>query len=209
MTDLEGGASASAIFYNAANFAERYNMPDTLKAQHIARLTSGFVLYSDMGRILCSIPEDSCGWHDTVCGVLDDARMHEKYGASRYQDRRNDMMRSGLTGLLIELGKWGLGKRDIVANVNFFSKVTPDDEGRLHFDTTRRAPGQFVDLRLEMDALVVLSAAPHPLDPSTAYAPPPVEMTAWRSGTAGADDVCRLRCPENDRGFINTERGYL
>jgi urea carboxylase-associated protein 2 len=209
LTDVDGGANVSALFYNAALTSERYSMPDSLKAQHTAFLSRGTVLYSDMGRILCSIPDDTCGWHDTVCGVLDDARMHAKYGASRYQEQRNDMMRSGSTGFLIELGKWGLGKRDVVANVNFFSKVTPDEEGRLHFDSTPRAPGQFVDLRLEMDALVVLSAAPHPMDPSPVYAPQLVEMAAWRSGTAGADDVCRLRCLENDRGFINTERWYL
>jgi len=60
-----------------------------------------------------------------------------------------------------------------------------------------------------MNVLVVLSAAPHPLDPSPQYAPGAVDMTAWRSGTAGADDACRLRCPENGRGFINTERFFL
>ena len=209
LTDVSGGANVSALFYNAALTSERYNMPDTLKAQHTAFLNQGTVLYSDMGRVLCSIAHDSCGWHDTVCGVLDDARMRDKYGPSRYQEQRNDMMRSGLTGLLIELGKWGLGARDVVANVNFFSKVTPDVDGRLLFDTAARPPGQFVDLRCEMDVLVVLSAAPHPLDPSRAYAPPVVELTAWRSGSAGADDVCRLRCPENGRGFINTERWFL
>ena len=52
ITDLEGGANVGAIFYNFECPVERYNMPDTLKAQHIARLTKGFVLYSDMGRIL-------------------------------------------------------------------------------------------------------------------------------------------------------------
>ncbi|MBC7733689.1 MAG: urea carboxylase-associated family protein [Bacteriovorax sp.] len=209
LTDVRGGANVSALFYNAAQTTERYNMPDSLKAQHTAFLGRGTVCYSDMGRVLCSIPEDSCGWHDTLCGVLDTPRMLAKYGASRYQAQRNDMMRSGLDGFLIELGKWGLGKRDVVANVNFFSKVTADDEGHLHFDSTQRPPGQCVDLRFEMDTLVVVSAAPHPLDPAVAYAPQPVDLTAWRSGTAGADDVCRLRCPENDRGFINTERWWL
>src|SRR5579859_7749918 len=68
LRDMEGGANVGAMFYNAENPVERYNMPDTLKAQHIARLTKGFVLYSDMGRILCSISEDTCGWHDPLSG---------------------------------------------------------------------------------------------------------------------------------------------
>ncbi|MDB5881810.1 MAG: urea carboxylase-associated protein 2 [Ramlibacter sp.] len=209
LTDLEGTANVSALFYNQEEKSERYNMPDTLKAQHTAYLSAGCVCYSDMGRILCSIPQDSCGWHDAVCGTLDSETLHAKYGEARYQEHRNAMYRSGLDGLRIELAKWGLSRRDVVAPVNFFSKAVPDADGRLRFDTAHRRAGQCIDLRFEMNVLVVLSAAPHPLDPSPRYAPGAVQMTAWRSGTAGANDPCRLRCPENDRGFINTERFFL
>ena len=209
LSDVQGRANVSALFFNHEDRNERYNMPDTLKAQHTAFLTRGHALYSDMGRVLCSIPEDSCGWHDTVCGVLDAERSTTKYGEARYQQARNAMHRNGRDSLLVELGKWGLGKRDLVANVNLFSKVAADAHGALHFDSAHRQPGQYLDLRFEMNVLVVLSAAPHPFDPSPIYEPKPVQMTAWRSGTAGADDVCRLSCPENDRGFINTERWFL
>jgi len=209
LTDLEGTANVSALFFNQEEKTERYNMPDTLKAQHTAFLTSGHVCFSDMGRILCSIPEDTCGWHDTISGVLDTASLEKKYGQARYQDLRNDMHRSGEEGLLIELTKWGLGRRDVVANANFFSKVSADLGGQLRFDRAHRKAGQHVDLRFEMNVLVVLAAAPHPFDPSPTYAPGAVELTAWRSGTAGAADVCRLSCPENERGFINTERWFL
>jgi uncharacterized protein YcgI (DUF1989 family) len=68
ITDIDGGANVGALFYNWENPSERYNMPDTLKAQHIARLTRGAVLYSDMGRILCSITSDTVGWHDPLSG---------------------------------------------------------------------------------------------------------------------------------------------
>ena len=119
------------------------------------------------------------------------------------------MHRSGQDGLVVELNKWGLGRRDLNANVNFFSKVAADDQGKLGFVTTHRKPGQYVDLRFEMNVLVMLSAAPHPLDTNAAYEPGDVQLTAWRSGTAGATDPCRLSCPENGRGFINTERWFL
>ena len=209
LIDVEGRANVSALFFNQEEKTERYNMPDTLKAQHTAHLTRGHALYSDMGRVLCSIPDDSCGWHDTVCGVIDVDTLRRRYGEASYQQRRNDMHRNGQDGLLVELGKWGMDRRDLVANVNFFSKAVADETGRLHFDTAHRAPGQHVDVRFEMNVLVILSAAPHPLDPATSYAPTPVQLTAWRSGTAGADDVCRLHCPENGRGYINTERWFL
>ena len=56
--------------------------------------------------------------------------------------------------------------------------------------------------------LVALSTSIHPLDPRPEYLPRPVKLTAWRSGTAPAADPCRDRCPENQRGFINTERYF-
>ena len=69
ITDVEGGANLSTLFYNQQEKLERYNMADTLKAQHTAHLTRGFVCYSDIGRVLASVIEDSCGWHDTICGM--------------------------------------------------------------------------------------------------------------------------------------------
>jgi uncharacterized protein len=209
VTDLEGLANVAVLLFNKDQPTERYNMPDTLKAQHTAFLTRGHACYSDMGRILCSIPEDSCGWHDTVCGVLDTPTMQARYGVHRYQEHRNAMHRSGRDGLLLELAKWGLGRRDLHANLNLFSRVRPDASGALRFEREGRAAGQCVDLRCEMNVLVVLSTAPHPLDPSPTYAPGPVRLTAWRSGTAAADDVVRQSCAENARGFINTERSFL
>jgi uncharacterized protein len=208
LTDLDGGANCSMLLYNFEEKSERYNMPDTLKAQHVAYLTQGHACYSDMGRVLCSISKDTAGWHDTVCGMADDALIARKYGTRRYQEHRNDMFRSAKEGLMKELGRWGMSRRDLHANLNLFSKVVADEAGGLHYVPGHTRPGDFVDLRFEMHALVVLSASVHPLDPSTAYAPKPVRLTAWRSGTAPADDPCRNRCGENQRGFINTERYF-
>lgn len=208
LTDLEGGANVSALFFNQEEKLERYNMPDTLKAQHTAYLTTGNVCYSDMGRVLCSIVGDSIGWHDTICGVTDGAAIKAKYGEANFQTHRNAMYRSGKDGLLIELGKWGMGKRDLVANVNFFSKVTADDEGVLHFQPGHSVAGSTVDLRFDMNVLVVLSTAPHPFDPKPEYQPGAVRLTAYHVGEAGADDACRNACPQNQRGFLNTERLY-
>jgi urea carboxylase-associated protein 2 len=207
-TDTAGGANASVIFFNQEEKLERYNMADTLKAQHTAYLTRGFVCYSDMGRVLCSITADTCGWHDTVCGVSTAATVAARYGIRRFQEHRNDMIRSGRDGLLVELGKYGLGARDLVATVNLFSKAVADDAGNLRFVAGNSSPGALVDLRFEMNCLVALSAAPHPLDPGPAYAPKPVKITAWRSDPPGADDICRNIRPENGRGFHNTEALY-
>ena len=124
LTDPEGGANVGAIFYNADCPVERLNIPDTLKAQHIARLTQGFVLYSDMGRILCSVTADSLGWHDALVRLPDAAAVEAKYGEARYQECRNDFHQNAHDSFLIELEKYGLGPRDLSPNINFFSKVT-------------------------------------------------------------------------------------
>ena len=193
LTDLEGGANVAALFYHYEEKLERYNMADTLKAQHTAFLTKGNVCYSDMGRVFCSIVEDTCGWHDTFCGVSNAAMVAARFGKTRFQEQRNDYYKNGYDSLLNELGKYGLGKRDLVSNVNFFSKVSTDDAG---------------DLRFEMNTLVVLSTCQHPLDPSLDYQPKPVRISAFLSAPVTADDLCRTKCPENTRGFRNTEMLY-
>lgn len=208
ITDLEGGANLSALFYNREEKLERYNMADTLKAQHTAHLSKGFVCYSDMGRVLASIIEDSCGWHDTLCGMSNAALVEKKYGKAEYQQYRNAMHRNARDSFLIELGKWGMGKRDIVPNINFFSKVSADESGNLCYANDHSKPGAFVDVRFDMDVLVVVSACQHPLDPNPQYAPKPVRLQAWRCGVAEESDYCRNFRPENTRGFYNTDLLY-
>ncbi len=205
LTDLKGGANVSVLFFNQEERLERYNMADTLKAQHIACLTQGNVCYSDMGRILVSITADTCGWHDTICGCSDARMVADKYGARRYQEWRNQYYRNGRDSFLIELGKWGLGKRDLVANINFFSKVSVNADGSLVYHPDHSRAGDYVDLRAEMNVIVVLNSCPHPLDPRRDCAPADMRMTVWKSGLAAADDACRVSRPENGRGFANTE----
>jgi urea carboxylase-associated protein 2 len=206
--DIDGTANVSLLLYRADEKLERMNLPDTLKAQHTAHLTSGHALYSDMGRVMASFADDTVGWHDPLCGVSDAAMAKVRYGEQRYQEHRNAMVRNGRDSLLIELGKWGLGLRDLVPNVNLFSRVGVDADGRFAFVAGNSHPGAYVDLRLEMDVLVALSTAPHPLDPRTPYQPGTVGLVAWQSGPAGADDLCRNACPENRRGYANTDLIY-
>jgi hypothetical protein len=209
VTDLEGGANVAMLFYNNEDRLERYNMADTLKGQHTAFLSAGKVCYSDMGRVLCSVTADSCGWHDTIGGVSNARMVQDKYGEARYQEHRNDYHRNGFDSLVNELGKYGMGRRDLVANLNLFSKVTIDAGGAMQFQPQNSEAGDTVDLRFEMPALVVLSTCQHPLDPEPGYRPRDINLTAWRSGVAGAEDPCRNACPENQRAFINTERLYV
>jgi urea carboxylase-associated protein 2 len=206
---LESGANVSLVLYSALEKLERYNMPDSLKAQHTAHYTRGHVLMSDMGRSMASFTADSLGWHDPLGALLDNELIQQKYGEKRYEANRNAMHRSGKDGLLIEIGKYGLGKRDLIAPVNLFSKVGVDAQGRFAFVPEHAKAGDFVELRFDMDVIVAISTAPHGLDTAPTYTPKKVGLLAWRRGTATADDVCRAFRPENARALHNTDMLYL
>ncbi len=206
---LEDGPNVSAVLYSALEKLERYNMPDSLKAQHTAHYQAGHVLMSDMGRSLASVTADSLGWHDPLGALLDNERMALKYGERRYEDARNGMYRSGKDGLLIEIGKYGLSKRDLIAPVNLFSKVSVDAQGRFQFAAQHAKAGDFVELRFDMDVIFAISTAPHALDPNPVYAPKKVGLLAWRCGAAPANDACRAFRPENARALHNSDVLYL
>jgi urea carboxylase-associated protein 2 len=206
LTDLEGGANAALMAWNARTPTDRLNLPDTLKAQYTAKLARGHVLMSDMGRVLLSVTADTVGWHDPLGGHGDAAEALAKYGERTYQEARNDWHRNAHDNFLVEMGKHGLGARDLVANVNFFSRLDADDEGRLTFRAGNAKAGDVVELRAEMDVLVVLTTCQHPLDPNPAYAPKPVMVGVLSGPAPGPDDFCRNFRGENQRAFVLTER---
>lgn len=208
ITDLEGGANVGLMAYNADAPLDRLNLPDTLKAQYTAKLTRGHVLMSDMGRALLSITDDSCGWHDALGGHGNAALVEAKYGQKNYQVARNDWYRNAHDNFLVELGKHGLGKRDLVANANFFSRVNVADDGKFTFQPGNSKVGDHVDLRAEMNVLVVITTCQHPLDPNRVYAPKPIKLTVLKTPPAEPDDYCRNFRGENARSFELTARYF-
>ena len=209
LTDIEGGANISLLLLSAAEKSERLNLPDTLKCQHTAKLTSGHCLYSDMGRVLAAITADTCGWHDSFGGVLNAEEVQEKYGSGSYQQLRNGFFRNGVDNLLVEMGKWNLNLQDLLMNLNLFSKVTVDADGAFQFEPGNSKAGDYIELYAPMDTLVVLTALQHPLDPNPEYAPKPVQLSWHKVESDGISVLCRTSRPENGRGFHNTERLYL
>jgi urea carboxylase-associated protein 2 len=209
ITDLHGGANVGLMAWQSGNPSNRLNLPDTLKAQHTARLTRGHILMSDMGHALLSITADFTGWHDPLAGHGNAASVLAKYGPGTYQEKRNDWFRNAHDNFLIEAAKHGLGKRDMVANVNFFSRVDIDLEGNMAFHPANSKPGDTIDLRAEMNVLIVLNTCQHPLDPNPAYAPQPVQLAILNTPPPGPDDACRNHRHENQRAFVLTEQLFL
>ena len=204
LSDLEGAGCVGMIAFNAMDPLERLNIPDSLKCQHTFKLTKGNCLYSDMGRILFSIIEDSHGWHDAVCGSTSQESTVQKWGVSTYQDHRNDFIRSGRESFLVELAKYGLGPRDLLGNINWFCKVEADDSGNLVLDQTP-IPGATVTLRFEMDSIVGLHTCPHPFFDALDYPRRPISLQIFDAPERSANDICENFCEENKRGFRNTD----
>lgn len=206
----EADTNVGLLCYNPENLLERLNLPDTLKCQHTFKLARGHCLYSDMGRIFASIIEDDLGWHDSVGGNLSAAYMIAKgWQPLTFQKARNERTQTGEESFLIELGKYGLGRRDMAANLNLFAKVIVDDEGRLYFVPGHCQPGHAVTLRFDMDTLVILHTCPHPLDPSPTYVHRGVDITLGTAPTPDENDVCYRSHAENARGFANNALYHL
>lgn len=204
LIDTTGRANVALLLFNPLNLLERYNVSDTLKAQHTAKLARGNMLYSDMGRTMMSMVEDTLGWHDTVGGISTPEDVRRQFGESSYQRDRNAFHRSGRELFLIELGKWGLGRQDLVPNANLFSRVSPAEDGALTYVQGHSAPGACVELRADMDTLAVLNTAVHPMNPAREYAPGAVELMIRRAEPVHAGDWCINFRPENARAYANT-----
>ena len=209
ITDIEGGANVGMLFFNPEDTLEKFNAPDTLKCQHTFKLTRGNCLYSDMGRIFCSIVEDTFGWHDSVCGNANKALVEKKWGRKNYQSAHNNWHQNGNDSFLVELAKCGLGPRDMASNLNLFSKVVVDDAGNLQLDEEACRAGSAITLRFEMDTLVVLHTCPHPLNSAADYPRKPVLCELMTSAPLTDDDYCLNFRPENRRGFENNRLYHI
>lgn len=209
LTALGPGANVSALLYRADQPLDRLNLPDTLKALHTAKIARGHVLMSDMGHAMASVVGDTLGWHDPLGGHIDADGVREKFGTKSYQHHLNGFHRNAADNFLVELAKHGLGFRDVVANLNFFSKVTVDGDGRMSLAEGHCPEGASVVLRTEMDLLIVLANCPHPMASVGDYPSVPVCIEMRIAAAPGGDDECRCFRPECSRAMALTERLYL
>lgn len=197
IADPTGQASPALIGWHANDPSERLNCADTAKVQWSAGMAKGRVLLTDMGRVFLSIIEDTSGAHDLLVGGSSPASAKAAYGEAT--------MRSTQGNFLAAASKLGLGLRDLHSCISFFAPVALDEEGRFHWHANRKRAGDFIDLRAQMPLLLVVSNCPHPLDPRRPAPDAAIEITRFRAGPAGADDLCRTASPEAARAFTFTD----
>ena len=153
-----------------------------------------------MGHVLLSISADSCGGHDALCGASNSAQHREvrEWRCARGVPNARDRF-------AVALAKFGLDRRDIVPNVNFFKHVRVDDDGALRFDGTRSNPGAYVELLAELPVVLAIANTPHVLDPRDEYSVTELRITAWTDTPTTRADPLWSSTPEAERAFLNTE----
>ena len=174
LVDLEGNQALDTLFYGAANPRERYDPQRTLRRQGGVYLTTGSVLYSNLGHPLLTIVADTCGRHDTLGGACAQESNTVRYALDR---RFMHSCRDNFLCACLHDGR--LGKRDIGANINFFMNVPITPDGRLTFADGISAPGKYVELRASMDVIALLSNCPQLNNPCNGWNPTPVEVLVW------------------------------
>jgi len=176
LVDLEGRQAIDFLCYSAADPSERYNAADTLKLAKTLFVTTGHGLYSDMGRRLFTIVADTCGRHDTIGGACSAESNRLRYGVEGTPNCRDNFLRA--------LARLGLGKKDIVANLNFFMNVPVGPDGALAITDGLSRPGDYLDLRAEMDVLVALSNCPQIYNPCNGGRPTPIRLVVYEPASA-------------------------
>lgn len=171
LVDLKGRQAVDFLCYSGADPADRYNAANTIKLNNNIYLGKGSVLWSMRAHRMMTIIEDSCGRHDTVYGCCSIEIDEVRYGKTKTQSCQSNFES--------ELAKYGLGPKDVVSNVNLFMYVPVQPDGALAIAKGVSKPGDHVDLRAEMDVLVVISNCPERDNPAAGFEPTPVRAIVY------------------------------
>ncbi|WP_416395807.1 urea amidolyase associated protein UAAP2 [Allohahella sp. A8] len=174
--DLEGNQAADTLFYNAEQPAERYSATDTIREQGKVYLTTGSGLRSNLGNTMLEITADTCGRHDTIGGACASESNTVRYSLEK---RCMHACRDSWMLAIGEHPEYGITKRDITHNINFFMNVPVTEAGGLSFEDGLSAPGKYVEMKAMMDLIVLISNCPQLNNPCNGYNPTPVELLVW------------------------------
>jgi urea carboxylase-associated protein 1 len=174
--DIEGNQAADTLFFNASNAAERYSATDTIREQGNVYLTTGSKLRSNNNNVMLDIVADTCGRHDTLGGACATESNTVRYDLEK---RCMHACRDSWMLAIAEHPQYGITKRDISHNINFFMNVPITEDGGLTFEDGISAPGKYVELTAAMDVVVLISNCPQLNNPCNGYNPTPVEYLVW------------------------------
>jgi urea carboxylase-associated protein 1 len=171
LVDLHGNQAVDCLFYVAADTAERYSAPDTVARQGSIFLTTGSELRSNEGRVLLTVISDDVGRHDTLGGACSKESNTLRYG------HHTEHQHACVENFLAEGTRWGLGKRDLVSNINWYMNVPVEEDGTLGIVDGISAPGLSVALRAHVDVLALVSNCPQMNNPCNGFNPTAVRIS--------------------------------
>lgn len=174
--DLEGNQAADTLFYSADDPSERYSAIDTIREQGNIYLTAGTKLLSSECNEMLEIVADTCGRHDTLGGACATESNTVRYALEK---KCMHACRDSWMLAVAEHEEFGIGKRDITHNINFFMNVPVTPDGQLTFEDGISDAGKYVEMKALMDVIVLISNCPQLNNPCNAYNPTPVEVLIW------------------------------
>lgn len=180
IVDLEGNQAVDTLFYNSRDYADRYSAQDTIREQGNVYLTTGTKLMSTRGNVLLTITDDTCGRHDTLGGACATESNMVRYSLDKgHMHACRQSFLKGIEDWNSWLGRQAFTKSDLTSNINFFMNVPVTPEGGLMFADGVSAAGKYVELRADMDVLMLISNCPQLNNPCNGYNPTPVQILIW------------------------------
>ena len=176
IVDLKGNQAADTLFYSAADPSEHYSASNTIREQGNLYLTAGSDLRSNENNVMLSIVADTCGRHDTLGGACSTESNTVRYDLEK---RCMHACRDSWMLAIAEHPAFGIRKRDITHNINFFMNVPVTPAGELTFEDGISAPGKYVEMTAKMDVVVLISNCPQLNNPCNGYDPTPIELLTW------------------------------
>lgn len=179
IVDLEGNQAVDTLFYSADDAQERYSAADTVTRQRQLYLTTGSQLFSNCGNVMLTIVADTCGRHDTLGGACSAESNTVRYALEKFpmHSCRDNFLHALAHDPLCQ--QLVMNKRDLPSNINFFMNVPVTPHGGLEFVDGISAPGKYVEMRAEMDVVVLISNCPQLNNPCNAYNPTPIRLLIW------------------------------
>jgi urea carboxylase-associated protein 1 len=174
IVDLFGNQAVDCLIYDAEDTVIRYSAPDTIAAQGNIYLVKGSVLRAGTGDALMTLRHDEVGRHDTIGGACSKESNSLRYGQHTVHQH------ACVENFLAEGARWGLGKRDLVSNINWYMNVPVEPDGVLGIVDGISAAGLSLTLRADRDVLVLVSNCPQINNPCNGFDPTPVRLIVSR-----------------------------
>jgi len=172
IVDVEGQQVGDLVCFNRDDLTERYSPQNTILFNRTIYPKVGAVLVSDRGRAMMRLVADTVGVHDLICGSCS-----EEY----YRDRLDyrEPHRSCRGNLAEAMAPWGVDLQDIPFSFNVFMQWPVAGDGAVRPMAAPSGPGDYVDLRAEMDLVVANSACPSDITPTNAHRPTPMRFVLY------------------------------